>query len=83
METCYCFVKGVRKTYDVVPDEHFGYFARLRRKNAKIYVAQKLKNGTYHIKGWSKEFILNPCGTLPAGSSSSVPSHRPSQTSSR
>lgn len=72
METCYCFVNGVRKTYDVVPDIHFGYFATMRRKNPKIYVAQKLKDGTYHIKGWKREFILIP-HTSPAVSQPSVP----------
>ena len=48
MET---YIDNLNRKWDIMPDPDFGHFARLRRKNAKLYLATRTPNGAYRVKG--------------------------------
>ena len=47
MET---YIDNLNRKWDIMPDPDFGHFARLRRKNAKLYLATRTPNGAYRVK---------------------------------
>jgi hypothetical protein len=47
MET---YIDNLNRKWDIMPDPDFGHFARLRRKNAKLYLATRTPNGAYRVR---------------------------------
>ena len=57
MET---YIDNLNRKWDIMPDPDFGHFARLRRKNAKLYLATRTPNGAYRVKGLTLTALHTP-----------------------